>query len=190
METSSCGEVTITMPSSGSDWKTVNATSPVPGGISTYITSISSHTTLFQNCSMTPESTGPLHTTGSVVSSSNEFTDIVRIPVLESTGRIISSVPCAFSFSPKACGIDGPVMSASRTATLYPSLCVATASMDVTDDLPTPPFPDTTPMTFFTFDCSFIFLTSFYFHLFFDSFIFLSCAPFKAARCVKTADTP
>lgn len=33
--TNSCGDVTITMPSTGSDWNTVSGTSPVPGGIST-----------------------------------------------------------------------------------------------------------------------------------------------------------
>ena len=32
---SSCGDVTITIPSTGRDWKTVNGTSPVPGGMST-----------------------------------------------------------------------------------------------------------------------------------------------------------
>ena len=35
METSSCGEVTMMMPSSGMDWNTVSGASPVPGGIST-----------------------------------------------------------------------------------------------------------------------------------------------------------
>ena len=33
--TRSCGELTMTMPSTGSDWKTVRGTSPVPGGMST-----------------------------------------------------------------------------------------------------------------------------------------------------------
>ena len=37
METSSWGEVTIRMPSTGRDWNTVSGTSPVPGGISTNI---------------------------------------------------------------------------------------------------------------------------------------------------------
>ncbi len=37
METSSWGEVTMMMPSTGMDWKTVSGTSPVPGGISTNI---------------------------------------------------------------------------------------------------------------------------------------------------------
>ena len=40
-ETKSCGEVTMTMPSIGKLWKTVNGTSPVPGGMSIYISSIS-----------------------------------------------------------------------------------------------------------------------------------------------------
>ena len=35
MRTRSCGEDTITTPSTGRDWKTVSGTSPVPGGIST-----------------------------------------------------------------------------------------------------------------------------------------------------------
>ena len=35
IETSSCGEVTMIIPSTGSDWNTVRGTSPVPGGIST-----------------------------------------------------------------------------------------------------------------------------------------------------------
>ena len=35
MRTRSCGEVTITMPSTGRDWNTVSGTSPVPGGMST-----------------------------------------------------------------------------------------------------------------------------------------------------------
>ena len=35
MLTRSCGLVTTTMPSTGSDWNTVSATSPVPGGMST-----------------------------------------------------------------------------------------------------------------------------------------------------------
>ena len=37
MPTSSWGEATITMPSTGRDWKVLRATSPVPGGISTNI---------------------------------------------------------------------------------------------------------------------------------------------------------
>ena len=35
MPTSSWGEVTMRMPSTGRDWNTVRGTSPVPGGMST-----------------------------------------------------------------------------------------------------------------------------------------------------------
>ena len=37
MDTRLCGLVTITTPSTGSDWNTVSITSPVPGGRSTNI---------------------------------------------------------------------------------------------------------------------------------------------------------
>ena len=58
------------------------------------------------------------------------------------TGLIFSSsVPVAFSVIPNALGTDGPVMSASSTATDLPLLKVFTASKSVTKDLPTPPFP-------------------------------------------------
>ena len=59
------------------------------------------------------------------------------------------------SVTPKAVGAEGPVMSASKTPTRYPCRAMATASMDVTVDLPTPPLPDTTAITFFTLDLGF-----------------------------------
>ena len=40
---------------------------------------------------------------------------------------------------PKDCGIDGPVISASRIAVLYPFFFFSQANKDVTKDLPTPP---------------------------------------------------
>ena len=40
--------------------------------------------------------------------------------------------------------MDGPVMSASRMAARRPRFWAATASMEVTVDLPTPPLPETT----------------------------------------------
>ena len=46
-------------------------------------------------------------------------------------------------------------MSASRMPTRFPSRAMATASMEVTVDLPTPPLPDTTAMTFLTLDLGF-----------------------------------
>ena len=58
---------------------------------------------------------------------------------------------------PNARGMDGPVMSASKIATFLPSLALPTASNDVTNDLPTPPFPLTMPITFFTLESGFCF---------------------------------
>ena len=46
--------------------------------------------------------------------------------------------------------MDGPVISASSTAELYPFLEKIAASLEVTKDLPTPPFPLTIPITRFT----------------------------------------
>ena len=59
---------------------------------------------------------GPRHTTGSVSCSSSRFRLITRIPVLVTTGMMPISVPCACSCRPKARGMEGPVISASRTA--------------------------------------------------------------------------
>ena len=56
---------------------------------------------------------------------------------------------CLFS-TPKIRPIEGPVISPSRIAILYPSLCLASANNEVTEDFPTPPLPLTTPITFFT----------------------------------------
>ncbi len=44
-------------------------------------------------------------------------------------------------------GIEGPVMSASRMPTRAPRRASSTARMPHTSDLPTPPLPDITPMT-------------------------------------------
>ena len=52
-------------------------------------------------------------------------------------------------------GIDGPVISASRIAVLNPCFAVIDAISPVTRDLPTPPFPDTMPITCLTFDNAF-----------------------------------
>ena len=62
--TISCGVATTTIPSNGIDWKTVNGTSPVPGGMSTNITSMSFHNVLPQNCFTTSATT---------VSTKNEY---------------------------------------------------------------------------------------------------------------------
>jgi hypothetical protein len=47
-------------------------------------------------------------------------------------------------------GMLGPVTSASKIATDFPSRRAFTASKEVTKDFPTPPFPETTAITFFT----------------------------------------
>ena len=65
ISTKSCGDDTITTPSTGRDWKTVRGTSPVPGGMSTNSTSMSPQCTSVQNCFTTPAMTGPRQTTGS-----------------------------------------------------------------------------------------------------------------------------
>ena len=45
-------------------------------------------------------------------------------------------------------GIDGPVISASSIAVFKPLLAALTASIEVTSDLPTPPLPPVTVITF------------------------------------------
>ena len=71
-------------------------------------------------------------------------------------GRMfLSASPTARSLTPKAMGIEGPVMSASRMAVLSPRLAAATASCSVTRLLPTPPLPLMTAMTRLTFDFAF-----------------------------------
>ena len=58
-----------------------------------------------------------------------------------------SSLPSALAWTPKAVGMEGPVMSASSTPTFFPSRRMATAREEVTRLLPTPPLPLTTAMT-------------------------------------------
>ena len=119
METRSCGLVTITIPSTGMDWNIVSGTSPVPGGQSMTITSTSPQITSVQNCFTIPAITGPLQSTGEVTSSKSRFTLTASIPVVVFMGIIPPSGAASQSpLSPKAFGIEGPVTSASITATL------------------------------------------------------------------------
>ena len=71
-------------------------------------------------------------------------------PVWVVTGRRYSSVPIQCSWMPKDFGMEGPVMSASSTAQLKPRRCISEAIRQVTRDLPTPPLPLTTAITFLT----------------------------------------
>ena len=127
-------------------------TSPVPGGISINNKSISFQITSVQNCNTVPEITIPLQTTGEVASSKSRFMDISCIPEGESTVSIPSSLPVALSVTPNIWGMDGPVISASMIPTDIPFFCASEASKAVVSDFPTPPFPLTTPITFFIDD--------------------------------------
>ena len=49
--------------------------------------------------------------------------------------------------TPNAFGMEGPVTSASIMPTRFPALRNSEASRQVTEVFPTPPLPDTTPMT-------------------------------------------
>ena len=70
--------------------------------------------------------------------------DITLMPLSVLSGLMDPSSPVAFLVRPKALGMEGPVMSASRMAQFYPLFCMVVASMEVTKDLPTPPLPLTT----------------------------------------------
>ncbi len=72
------------------------------------------------------------------------------IPVLVMMGYIPFSSAVARPFKPKHFGMLGPVMSASSIPTEHSRRRRVVASIEVTRDLPTPPLPLTTPITFFT----------------------------------------
>ena len=82
----------------------------------------------------------------------SRFRDMSLTPPAVTAGSMPASVPVAFWWMPKAVGMEGPVMSASRTATLRPFLAMAAAREAVTVLLPTPPLPLTTAMTRLTLD--------------------------------------
>ena len=72
------------------------------------------------------------------------------MPVVVTAGTMPSSVAPSMPCTPKALGMLGPVISASSIAVERPRRRIATAIMEVTSDLPTPPLPLTTPMTCLT----------------------------------------
>ena len=106
--------------------------------------------TSVQNCFTVPAMTGPRHTTGSVSFSNKRFSETSFTPVLLSAGMMPSSVPESCWQTPKARGMEGPVMSASKMAVSKARRRIFTAIREATIDLPTPPFPLTMPITFFT----------------------------------------
>ena len=100
--------------------------------------------------------TGPRQMTGSFSSSRIRLVDIISMPPSETAGMMLTPSLMAFSWTPNIFGIEGPVTSASRMPTVLPALFAAIARSPVTRDLPTPPLPLTTPMTFFTLEPAFI----------------------------------
>ena len=117
-------------------------------------TSLSPQITSVQNWVTAPAMIGPRQATGSLSFGKSRFRLITSMPVVVRTGKMPVSLPSAFCFRPNSRGMDGPVMSASRMPTFRPMRCMATASRDVTMDLPTPPLPLHTPMTFLMWLCS------------------------------------
>ena len=94
--------------------------------------------------------------------SRSRFTDIIFVPSFATHGSIPSSLPRACSWMPYIFGMDGPVISASRIPAVYPFSIIILAREAVTMDLPTPPLPLITPMTFLTAEYGFAgFLKSF-----------------------------
>ena len=85
-ETSSCGEVIIRIPSRVMVWKTVNGTSPVPGGMSISRKSMCSQITSVQNCFTIPATSGPRHSTGDFSSAINKLLEITSMPVSVTAG--------------------------------------------------------------------------------------------------------
>ena len=70
---------------------------------------------------------------------------------LDSAGcSLLLSTSMPPSFIPSISGMLGPYMSASSSPTLAPACCSARARFSDTVDLPTPPLPLATPMTFLT----------------------------------------
>ena len=96
------------------------------------------------------ETTGPRQATGMSSFGSMRLVDITLMPLCVWPGRMPSASAVSGFVMPKVFGMDGPVTSASRMPTFFPRFCISLASRLVTSDLPTPPLPDTTPITCLT----------------------------------------
>ncbi len=70
------------------------------------------------------------------------------MPPWVTAGRMPSSSPSARRWMLNAWGTDGPVISASRMPTFFPRAAMAAARVQATADLPTPPLPLATAITF------------------------------------------
>ena len=77
--------------------------------------------------------------------------DMTLIPVTVCAGiRLVCVADTSALVRPNIFGMLGPVISPSRIAAENPALLAATAAMPVTRDLPTPPLPLITAITFLT----------------------------------------
>ena len=153
------GIVTTIVPdSTGSSDATVMRRS-VPGGRSSRRTSSAPHAVSVRNsrsalASIAPRHVcdsacvGASHTSGASSEGSSRSMDITRTPSAPSGG----ATPSAPSTSrrprtPSIVAIVGPLRSASSTPTRRPSSAQHAARLAVSDDLPTPPLPETTATT-------------------------------------------
>ncbi len=138
----SWGVVTMITPSRAMVCMTVRGASEVPGGRSMTSISASPHSVLFQNWPITLPIRGPRHTTGFDVSSMKRVIDITLMPSMGDVGGTSPvGTPRGMPFTPSMDGMEGPVMSASRMAVLWPSRERPMARRAATLLLPTPPLP-------------------------------------------------
>ncbi len=102
----SCGVDTITAPASFSFCAIVSCASPVPGGMSSTITSSSPQSTWPISCCSAPITIGPRHTMA-VSGSTSRPIDMARIPHA-STGSMRSPRIAGLPRTPSICGRLGP----------------------------------------------------------------------------------
>src|SRR3989442_9977870 len=97
---------------------------------------------------MAPATIGPRQITASPSSGRSRFIDMIGMPPRDFGGfNVLPSDETGFSRTPNIRGIEGPVMSPSRTPTRKPRRFRPTARRPATSDFPTPPLPDITAMT-------------------------------------------
>ena len=103
----------------------------------------------WRNCCTARLSTRPRHMMAFSSSARNPI-DNTRTrpsPTLRSSGTIFPWRASTSPSMPRSLGTEKPQMSASRIPTVSPREARATARFTVTEDLPTPPFPDATAST-------------------------------------------
>ena len=103
----SCGVETITEPASGTDCAMVSCASPVPGGMSTTMMSMSPQATSRSIWVMADITIGPRQIIG-VSSSTRKPIDMILRPKASSGRMVLPSITSGFCFRPKSRGIEGP----------------------------------------------------------------------------------